>query len=85
MNFDPTHYAPKGDMQAEPFLPDDAWIARFVAYMKTEGEKQANDKFRPEVESYAKQVAPSYLADRKSYRDPEEAAFTDLSYWEDEE
>lgn len=86
MTFDPTVYEkPKVDMQEEPNLPEDQWIARFVAFMTTEGMKQASDEFKDELPDYAASVAPSYLVDRKEYVSPEEAAETDMSYWEDEE
>lgn len=86
MTFDPTVYAkPTVDMQEEPNLPEAQWIERFVAHMKKIGEKQASKSFKAQMDSYARDVAPSYMEDRKEYADPEEAAETDASYWEDEE
>lgn len=86
MTFDPAVYdKPKVDMQNEPGLSDADWLARFVAFMTTEGMKQAADEFKDELPDYAADAAPRYLVDRKEYVSPEEAAETDISYWEDEE
>jgi hypothetical protein len=84
--FDPSVYdRSKVDYQKEPQLPDDQWIERFVAHMKKLAEKCAAPDFLAEMDSYARDTAPSYLVTRKEYADPEEAAETDVSYWEDEE
>jgi hypothetical protein len=69
------------DVQKEPALPDEQWIARFIAHMVAVGTKCAAPDF--DVPEYAKQAAPSYLLDRREYIDPEEAADTDISYWEE--
>lgn len=84
MTFDPNYYEPKV-FERDPALPEAAWIDRFVAHMLAEGPKQANEEFKAELPQYARKVAPTYLVDRKQYQDPEEAAWTDMSYWEDEE
>lgn len=82
--FDPAYYDPKTDYQREPGLTDAEWTDRFIAYMTTEGMKYADDSFKAELPEYARGVAPSYLDTRKEYIDPEEAAWTDISYWEEE-
>ena len=84
--FDPSVYDRSSiDYQREPNLPDNEWIGRFVAYMKKLAEKCAAPDFLAEMDSYARDVAPSYLETRKEYESPEEAAETDVSYWESEE
>lgn len=86
MTFDPSVYDRSSvDFQKEPNLPADQWTERFVAHMKKLAEKCAAPDFLAEMEEYARDTAPSYLEDRKEYVDPEEAAETDVSYWEPEE
>jgi hypothetical protein len=85
MTFDPTVYERKQDFQREPELSDEQWVERFVAFMIEEGNKQAADEFKAELSEYAKKIASTYLADRKDFVSPEEAAETDMSYWENEE
>jgi hypothetical protein len=86
MTFDPSIYDRSNeDYQKEPGLPDDQWTERFVARMKKIGEHCASPDFLAEMDSYARDTAPSYLETRKEYVSPEEAAETDASYWENEE
>ena len=86
MPFDPTVYARVTDHQSEPLLPDSEWIARFVARMVAEGKAgAAADEFLNDLERYANETAASYLQERKGYASPEEAADSDISYWESEE
>jgi len=84
--FDPSVYDRSAvDFQKEPALPADQWIDRFIARMKKIAEKCAAPDFLAEMDDYARDTAPSYLEDRKEYVTPEEAAETDVSYWESEE
>lgn len=69
------------DFQKEPALSDETWLERFIARMIAVGSKCAAPDF--DVPGYAKEAAPSYLVDRQHYVDPEEAADTDISYWEE--
>lgn len=87
MTFNPSVYQRPDDfdMQIDPTLPDEAWLERFYAHMIKVGGPVADDKFRSELAAYAKFIAMTYLKDRKEYVDPEEAADTDISYWEDDE
>jgi hypothetical protein len=85
MSFDPSVYDRSDDFQNEPNLPADQWIERFVTHMKKIAEKCAAPDFLAEMEEYARDTAPSYLVDRKEYVTPEEAAETDVSYWESDE
>lgn len=85
MMFDPTVYQSANDYQREPELSDEEWCKRFAAYIVAEGEKYAADSFKAELAKYGADTARSYLPDRKEYVMPEEAAWTDISYWEDEE
>lgn len=85
MTFDPSVYERIEDYQKEPDLPADQWTERFVAHMKKLAEKCAAPDFLAEMDEYARDTAPSYLEDRKEYVSPEEAAETDVSYWENEE
>lgn len=85
MTFDPSVYEAKRDFQTEPNLSDEEWLRRFIASLVSQGMESAEEKFKAELPHYAEQVAPSYLADRAHYTTPEEAAWTDISYWEDEE
>lgn len=86
MAFDPSAYDRSHvDYQKEPNLSEDQWVERFVARMKKLGETCAKESFKPEVEAYARDCASAYYADRHEYVDPEEAAETDVSYWESEE
>jgi len=85
MAFDPRVYERKTDFQREPSLSDEKWIERFIAFLVTEGKKNATEDFARELPEYAKRVAPTYLVDRRDYVSPEEAAETDISYWESEE
>jgi len=85
MTFDPSVYDHSSeDYQKEPALPDDQWNERFVIHMKKLAEKCAAPDFLAEMDSYARSTAPTYLEDRKQYVSPEEAAETDVSYWEEE-
>ena len=70
------------DFQKDPSLSDEVWLARFVAHMIAIASKCAAPDFN--VAEYAKQAAPTYLPDRRAFVDPEEAAETDISYWEAE-
>ncbi len=85
MTFDPSVYQTKTDFQREPDLPKDAWIERFVAHMKELAKTAAAPDFLAEMDKYSRDVAPSYEEQRREYVDPEEAAETDVGYWEDEE
>jgi hypothetical protein len=86
MTFDPSVYErSKTDYQKEPALPADQWIERFVAHMKELAKTAATPEFLAEMDEYARDVAPSYLAERTDYVDPEEAADIDVGYWENEE
>lgn len=85
MSFDPSVYQSNEDYQKEPGLSDADWTERFVAHMKKLAEKCAAPDFLTEMDSYARDTAPSYLETRKEYVSPEEAAETDVGYWEDEE
>ena len=85
MAFNPSFYERTEDYQREPNLPEDQWIERFVAHMKKIAEKYATPDFLAEMDSYARETAPTYMEDRKEYATPEEAAETDASYWESEE
>lgn len=85
MSFDPSVYERTEDYQEAPDLPADQWTERFVAHMKKLAEKCAAPDFLAEMDDYARATAPSYLDDRKEYVTPEEAAETDVSYWENEE
>lgn len=82
--FDPSVYTPK-DIEADSSLSDAAWTERFIAHLIKAGSPVADDGFRAELPDYARNVAPAYLETRKEYIDPEEAAETDISYWESEE
>jgi hypothetical protein len=84
--FDPSVYDRSHvDFQNEPDLSAEKWTGRFVAHMKKLAEKLAAPDFLAEMDDYARDCAPSYLEDRKEYATPEEAAETDVSYWENEE
>ena len=86
MTFDPSVYEkPDHDMQQEPNLSDGEWVERFVAAIIKDGTPRATDDFRRELPEYAQEVASSYLKDRREYVSPEEAAETDIGYWEDDE
>jgi hypothetical protein len=37
------------------------------------------------MDSYSREVAPSYEETRRDYVDPEQAAEADVGYWENEE
>jgi hypothetical protein len=85
-SFDPSVYDRSPvDYQKEPDLPAEQWIERFVSHMKAVAEKYAAPDFLAEMDGYARETAPSYLEDRKEYVTPEEAADTDVGYWESEE
>ena len=84
--FDPTVYdRSKHDYQREPDLSADQWVERFVTHMKALAKKCAAPDFLAEMDGYARETAPSYLEDRREYVTPEEAAETDVSYWEEGE
>lgn len=84
--FDPSVYdRPDVDYQRESALPDDQWIERFVTRMKMIAMQVAAPDFLAEMDGYARDVAPSYLVDRKEYVTPEEAAEDDIGCWESEE
>ena len=86
MTFDPAVYARTNeDYQEEPNLPAEQWTERFVVHMKKLAEKCAAPDFLAEMDEYARGTAPSYLETRNEYVSPEEAAETDVSYWESEE
>jgi len=86
MGFDPSFYTkPRIDMQAEPGLTDDEWKARFIAHLLEEGARAASDDFKAELPKWAADMAPEYVKDRLEYVSPEEAADTDISYWEYDE
>jgi hypothetical protein len=86
MAFVPSFYEkPQANMQTESLLSDEEWKQGFVAHMIEEGTKCADDGFKPEVPDWARQMADSYVKDRAEYVSPEEAADTDISYWESEE
>lgn len=86
MAFDPERYTkPNVDFQNEPGLTDEQWKARFIAHLIAEGTKAANNDFKPDVPKWAADMAPEYLKDRREYVSPEEAADTDISYWENDE
>jgi hypothetical protein len=67
-------------IEKDPALSAETWIARFVSRMVEIGG-QVSDAH--DVAAYAKEAAPTYLVDRAEYVDPEEAADTDISYWEE--
>lgn len=86
MTFDPSVYdRSKVDFQNEPNLSAEQWTARFIAHMKKLAEKCAAPDFLAEMDHYAGQTAPEYLVERHEYVSPEEAAETDVSYWESDE
>jgi hypothetical protein len=84
MAFDPSIYSAP-NCEADATVSDAVWIERFVAHLIKEGSPVADDEFRADLPSYARKVAPDYLKTRGEYIDPEEAAETDISYWENEE
>jgi hypothetical protein len=84
-SFDPSLYDRKTNIDADPALGEAEWIERFVAHLIAEGTPVADESFKAEVPEYARRVARDYLQTRKDYVTPEEAADTDISYWEDDE
>ena len=69
------------DFQIEPKLSEAEWCARFAAHIMKSALIYAGT--RDELLEYAEMAAKQYLPDRREYTDPEEAASTDVGYWED--
>ena len=72
-------------MQEEPGLTDEQWKERFIAHMLKAGLPAASDDFKVDLPKWAADMAPEYVKDRLEYVSPEEAAETDIGYWENEE
>ncbi|WP_341702562.1 hypothetical protein [Ferrovibrio sp.] len=66
----------------EPRLSDDEWKERFIKHMlaKVPPADEVEARTAPD---YARQAADAYLPNRDEYDSPEEAADTDISYWEE--
>lgn len=71
---------------SEPVLTDEQWKQRFIDRMLRVGPEvgtRATEADDQADRAYAKQAAESYVKDRADYGSPEEAADTDISYWEE--
>lgn len=76
---------PLGESKGAINRPQGSKGASTVARMKALAKRLAAPDFLAEMDGYARDAAPSYLENRKEYVTPEEAAETDVSYWESEE
>jgi hypothetical protein len=71
------------NFESNPTLSDEQWCADFVAFMVKIGGPMFAGPLG-ELREYAEQAARAYLPNRREYTGADEAAGTDISYWEDD-